>query len=373
MRQSNLAGRKTVKAGNQANTFNFYATLGGKPIAAVEITPTGMRILNNWMNMRPTSELTEPNETLGDLEVSMEEITERGRRKRLLAFRWYGGKFSHLNWLLPLLPKTQHYCEPFGGSAAVLLNREPSPVETYNDIDQNMVTFFEVLRDNPQELIDKLYLTPFSHEEFKKAYESRSRGDLSDVERARLFFIRAEQVRIGLAQTATQGRWAWCKLTSRRGMSGAVSRWLNRVEALWAVAERLRRVQIENKDAIEVITQYDSPETLFYCDPPYPHETRGDSNAYGYEMSDEDHEKLAEVLHGVAGKVAISSYKSRLMDKLYEGWARVDAPTMIAHSVKELRTESLWTNYGLDWIEKETLTHLKELGCKFNMSSSSKK
>ena len=56
-------------------------------------------------------------------------------RKRKIAFGWYGGKFNHLGWLLPLLPQTHHYCEPFGGSAAVLLNRDPSPVETFNDID----------------------------------------------------------------------------------------------------------------------------------------------------------------------------------------------------------------------------------------------
>lgn len=51
---------------------------------------------------------------------------------KVIAFGWYGGKFNHLNWLLPLLPDATHYCEPFGGSAAVLLNRKPAPVETYD-------------------------------------------------------------------------------------------------------------------------------------------------------------------------------------------------------------------------------------------------
>lgn len=68
------------------------------------------------------------------------------RRGKLIAFGWYGGKFSHLDWLLPLLPKCHHYCEPFAGSAAVLLNREPSPVETYNDLDGEVVNFFRALR-----------------------------------------------------------------------------------------------------------------------------------------------------------------------------------------------------------------------------------
>jgi DNA adenine methylase len=88
------------------------------------------------------------------------------RPGKLIAFGWYGGKFSHLNWLLPMLPTCHHYCEPFAGSAAVLLNRPPSPVETYNDIDGEVANFFRVLRDQKDELIEKIGLTPFSREEF---------------------------------------------------------------------------------------------------------------------------------------------------------------------------------------------------------------
>lgn len=295
----------------------------------------------------------------------IEEMKKGKKSGKLLAIRWYGGKFSHLNWLLPLLPKCYHFCEPFGGSAAVLLNRDPSPIETYNDIDGDVVTFFKVLRDKPDELIEKLVFTPFSQEEFKEAYEMRGRKDLPDIEKARLFFIRAEQVRIGLAQTSTAGRWAWCRLTSRRGMSGAVSRWLNRIDALWAVAERLRRVQIENRDAIEVIRRYDSPETLFYLDPPYPHDSRGDIRAYSYEMTEEDHKKLSELLHSVRAKVAISGYLSPLTQQLYDDWTRIDAPPAIIHSAKEPRVESLWINYRVEEMGEETIRRLEKMGCKF--------
>lgn len=140
-----------------------------------------------------------------------------------IAFGWYGGKFSHLDWLLPLLPETTHYCEPFGGSAAVLLNREPSPIETYNDIDGEVVNFFKVLRSEKDALIEAIGLTPFSREEFEQAINAPLAG-LSDLERARRFYIRARQVRTGLVQTASSGRWAHCRLTSRAGMAGAVSR-----------------------------------------------------------------------------------------------------------------------------------------------------
>jgi DNA adenine methylase len=269
----------------------------------------------------------------------------RIRKQRLIAFGWYGGKFSHLDWLLPLLPKTKHYCEPFGGSAAVLLNREPSPLETYNDIDGEVVNFFRVLRKKKDELIEKIGLTPFSYDEYVIAIKEKGNPNIPDVERARLFYIRARQSRTGLAQGATAGRWAHCRLTSRAEMAGAVSRWLGAVKDLPLIAQRLLRVQIENRPAIEVIRRYDSKDTLFYCDPPYPHECRGDIHAYGFEMSDKEHRNLAKVLNAVEGKVALSSYRCKLMNELYRKWHCTEDGEKMCHSIKKPRTEALWTNY----------------------------
>lgn len=277
---------------------------------------------------------------------------------KVIAFGWYGGKFNHLNWLLPLLPQTTHYCEPFAGSAAVLLNREPSPVETYNDIDGEVVNFFRVLRDQPEDLIRAIGLTPFSREELRIAVEEPI-DDLSELERARRFFVRARQVRTGLAQTASAGRWAHCKLTSRAGMAGAVSRWLGSVEGLSEIVQRLLRVQIENATAIEVIQRYDSEETLFYCDPPYPHDSRGDIHAYGYEMTDNDHRELAKVLTNLKGKVALSGYRCELLDKLYKDWNCVESPSKQCLSVKQPRTEILWTNYDVPGDVSEWQSQLK--------------
>jgi len=274
-----------------------------------------------------------------------------GKRK-LIAFGWYGGKFSHLDWLLPLLPKVTHYCEPFGGSAAVLLNREPAPVETYNDIDGEIGNFFRVLREQKDALIQAIGLTPFSREEFKVAI-SESLDEPSNLERARRFYVRARQVRTGLAQTASNGRWAHCRLTSRAGMAGAVSRWLGSVEALPEIAQRLLRVQIESDKAINVIKRYDSEETLFYCDPPYPHSSRGDSNAYRYEMTDYEHTRLASVLKSVKGKVALSGYHCNLLDDLYNDWKTIEAPAKKVHSVKAERVEVLWVNYDLQTTEEK--------------------
>ena len=233
---------------------------------------------------------------------------------------------------------------PFAGSAAVLLNRAPSPVETYNDVDGDVVNFFKVLRDDPEGLTRAIALTPFSREEFYTAVNDVGRGT-SRLERARRFYVRARQTRTGLAQTATLGRWANCKNTSRAGMSGVISRWFGGVEALSGIGERLLRVQIENRPAIDVIRLYDGPETLFYCDPPYLHETRGDSKAYGFEMDEEQHRELAATLRRIKGKAAISGYRCDLMNRLYKGWRRFDAMEKHCHSIKKMRQECLWMNY----------------------------
>lgn len=265
--------------------------------------------------------------------------------KKKIAFGWYGGKYSHLDWLSPLLPMMPNYCEPYGGSAAILLNREPAEVETYNDLDGDLVNFFRVLREQKDELIEAIGLTPFSKEEFRLAIEYPNGDGISGLEQARRFYIRARQVRTGLAQTASIGRWAHCRNTSRSGMSGSVSRWLGAVDGLPEIAERLLRVQIENDDAIKVIKRYDSVNTLFYCDPPYPHETRGDAKAYSYEMTNQQHEELAEVLKTVEGKVALSTYQSDFIEHLYKGWHKIKAPKKIIHSVKQIRQEVLYSNY----------------------------
>jgi len=271
-------------------------------------------------------------------------VLPRPSRRRRIVFGWYGGKYNHLDWLLPQLPWSHHYCEPFAGSAAVLLNRAPSPVETYNDIDGDAVNFFHVLRERQDDLIRAIALTPFSREEFHRAINGVTQG-ITELERARRFYIRARQARTGLAQTATLGRWANCKNTSRAGMSGVVSRWLGGVEALDDIAARLLRVQIENRPAVDFIRLYDGAETLFYCDPPYLHSTRGDAKAYGFEMDTPAHLELANALHACRGKAAISGYRCDEMDTWYRQWRRFDAPVKHCHSIKKLRWESLWMNF----------------------------
>ena len=271
-------------------------------------------------------------------------IASRGKSKKLIAFGWYGGKYSHLDFLIPLIPTdAKHFCDVFGGSAAVLMNIGPYPAETYNDIDSELVNFFQTLRNQGPKLVKAIGLTPFSREELAMACEPAS--GLSRLERARRFYIRARQTRTGLAQTSSEGRWAHCVLTSRAGMAGAVSRWLGSVEALPEIVQRFQRVQIENAPAIEVIRRYDTVDTVFYLDPPYVHSARGDAAAYGYEMTDEAHVELASVLHSIRGRAILSGYRTELYDELYAKWQRVDAKERVCHSVRSKRQESVWMNF----------------------------
>lgn len=273
--------------------------------------------------------------------------------KKLLAFSWYGGKFSHLKFLLPILDAIphQHYCEPFGGSAAVLLNKPPANIETYNDLDSEVVNFFRVLRDLElrDSLIWAIRFTPYSREEFRRALEPAD----DPQERARRFFVRARQVRAGLAAThmANVSAWQYDRNRCRYQMSSAISKMLNAIEHLSDIAVRFLTVQIENDTALKVIERYDSEGTLFYLDPPYPHESRGKhSNGYAHEMNDQDHEQLAEKLHGIQGKAVISGYRCELMDRLYATWQRIDAklkPSPAsgrAGRKQTLRQECVWLN-----------------------------
>jgi DNA adenine methylase len=131
-------------------------------------------------------------------------------------------------------------------------------------------------------------------------------------------------------------------------MSGVISRWLGGVEQLDDICQRLIRVQIENRPAVDVIRLYDSSRTLFYCDPPYVHETRGDSKAYKHEMTDEQHEELADTLNSVQGKVAFSNYECDLLARLYPEprWHKTYSEQKTTHTTKGKRVEVLWTNYA---------------------------
>ena len=255
--------------------------------------------------------------------------------KRLIAFPYYGGKNSQLGWLLPLLPYTKRYIEPFGGSAAVLLNRERSPIEVYNDLNEDVVNFFRVLREQPDELIDRLYLTPYSKTEFHNSHDPTD----DPLERARRWFVHARQAFMGMSRTWATG------FQIRKGWSQMISRWLGGIERLEVVVTRLSGVLIECRPALKVIENYDCEDTFQYLDPPYMQETRTTKEGYDFELERQDHVELLELIMSCDSKFAISGYDNPLYNKTLKDWYRFEDKEKQLAGPRGKRQEILWTNY----------------------------
>jgi DNA adenine methylase len=251
------------------------------------------------------------------------------------ALRYHGGKWRIGSWVIEHFPVHGCYVEPFGGGASVLLQKEPATREVYNDLSSLVVNFFRVLRECPEQLIRAIEFTPYSRLEHQLAWQPSP----DPVESARRFYIRAWQS-FGSATTKTSGDTGWRTQKSVSRASAIKS--FNNIENLWAVAARFKLVQIECDEASKIITRFDTPDTLFYLDPPYLFSTRSDKagRAYHAEMSDEDHIALAEQAKAVQGLVIISGYPSPLYDELYTGWLRVEKETQDVTAGKQI--EAIW-------------------------------
>ena len=275
----------------------------------------------------------------------------RRRKTEISAFSWYGGKTYHLEWLLPIINEIQHktYVESFGGSAAVLLNKLPSEVEVYNDVHCDVVNFFKVLRTNGPELINLLELTPYSRQEFSQACCPFDVNAIP-LEKARLFFVRARQVRNGLATRATPGRWSYTKKDSRQKRALPINQWLGAIEGLQDICDRLKEIQIENLDAFDVIKRYDTPNTLHYIDPPYLMSSRTGGENYSHEYNEEQHVNLLKLLLTLEGKVVLSGYINEMYPSMLKDWKESRRSSRLANSTlqngeKQLRQEVIWTNF----------------------------
>jgi DNA adenine methylase len=256
--------------------------------------------------------------------------------------RYHGGKWLLAPWVIEHMPPHRVYVEPFGGAASVLMRKPRSYAEVYNDRWGTVVNVFRVLRDEAQacKLRAALELTPFARDEFVRPYDEE--GD-TDVERARKTIFRSFA---GFGSAAVNGEYATgFRANSNRSGTTPAQDWLNYPAEIPAFVARLRGVVIENRDALEVIVQHDTRDTLVFADPPYVHATRNMNRgnaAYAHEMTDADHERLAETLHAVEGMVLLSGYHSDLYDKLYDGWHRVERAAHADGAVD--RVEVLWLN-----------------------------
>ena len=246
--------------------------------------------------------------------------------------RWHGGKWILAPWIIEHFPPHRTYVEPFGGGGSVLLRKNRSYSEIYNDLDGEIVNLFRVARDRGSELAQALHLTPFSRSEFKTAYEKAK----CPLEQARRTVIRVYQ---GFGTNAHH-RVTGFRANSNRSGTTPAHNWANYPASLAEIVERLRGVVIENRKATECMRQHDGPETLHYVDPPYVAETRDKGSDYSFEMTDQDHRELAETLHDLTGSVVLSGYRSELYDELYKDWLCVERNALADGARK--RIECLW-------------------------------
>jgi len=281
-------------------------------------------------------------------------------RKLILPLKWHGGKFYLADWIINLMPRHLHYVEPFGGGLAVLLAKNPFDPrhqwgersfekgcsEVVNDLNQELMNFWKVVQSEEsfkqfQRIADSV---PFSQSQWKDAnVRMVPRAEL-DVQAAVAFFVRCRQSRAG-------GFKAFAPLTrnrTRRCMSEQASAWLNSVEGLVAVHERLRRVVVLCDDALRVIKQQDGERTLFYLDPPYVQNTRSSIDVYQHEMGESAHVELLSTIQQCRGHVMLSGYPNELYDRILYDWNRHDRQIdnkVSGGSTKRIMTESVWYNF----------------------------
>lgn len=255
--------------------------------------------------------------------------------------RYFGGKFRIAPWVLSFFPEHRCYVEPFGGAGSVLMQKERTYAEVYNDLSKDVVNVFRVLRD--PELSDRLIelcrLTPYSREEFELTYEPTD----DPIEQARRTLFRA-QAAFGSSGTA-RSRTGF-RIDSERRYKLSSHVWETYPSNIASFCKRLSGVIIENRPAIDVISQHDGPDTLFYVDPPYLHDTRVMRNArYDFEMTDQQHVELLAALNKVEGMVILSGYPNPLYEKLLSSWEiHTKSARASGHRGTVNRTEAIWLN-----------------------------
>lgn len=260
--------------------------------------------------------------------------------------RWHGGKWLLAPWIIDHFPVHQVYVEPFGGAGSVLMRKERSYAEVWNDLDGDVVTLFRVLRsDASADLVKALQLTPFSREEFDLAYQPVD----DPIERARRLVVRSF-MGFGSNGHNIKAKTGFRANSNRSGTSPAHD-WANYPESLLSVVARIRGVIIEHRDALDVARQHDSRDTLHYIDPPYLPSTRSLKNPYdikyrggmyAHEMHEDDHEPLLKALRGLSGMVVLSGYPAPLYDEVLHDWLRVEREALADGA--RVRMEVLWIN-----------------------------
>jgi DNA adenine methylase len=235
--------------------------------------------------------------------------------------------------IIPLIPKHTVYVEPYAGGAAVLFMK-PWPdvaqqyyVEVINDLDGDLINLYRQLRNNGQALIERLQLTPYSEEEYRDSKDISG----SDLERAAKYFVSISQ------SFGKKLHGGWGRSTSG---GNCAARWMNRVKRLPEYLDRMKSIHIANTPALECIERWDSPQTFFYVDPPYPGTGQGHYGGF----TDDDFFQLCEKLDRIKGSFILSNYDSDIPPYYWERFNFKVTSGAARHSNKTTgkRTEVCW-------------------------------
>lgn len=265
--------------------------------------------------------------------------------------RYHGAKFRLAPWILSFFPPHQTYVEPFGGAAGILIQKPRCYAEIYNDLDDDIVNVFRVLQ-NPA-LCDRLArtiaVTPYARKEFYLAYEPTDDA----VERARRTLIRAA---MGFGSSGSTRGSTGFRIDMQRSYGTASHLWAQYPTFISQFCARMQGVLIENRPAIECLSQYDADDTLHYVDPPYLLETRSTGHRYyRHEMTDAEHVGLLLTVKRLAGYVLVSGYESELYNDHLQGWEKHHTTSRISAGCgSALRTECLWLNPRCAALQRQT-------------------
>jgi len=269
----------------------------------------------------------------------------------LNAFQYMGSKLNTLPFLYRNFPKNyqkMHFVDVFGGSGVVTFNKPLSALETYNDLNSNVVRFFTILREDYETAINAIGYTPFNREEYDIAAKTLSGGggtELSDSDFARYWYLLFN----GSFNGSIEQGGSFKTIIDPNGANPAVN-YFNKQKKLKEISKRLSAVQIENKPYSYILQKYDRESTFFYCDPPYVLETRTDKTIYKrFDFTDNDQKRFLKQVKALSGKVMVSNYDNDLYNDslLDDGWRKLaDKEKVIASSkLRRSQSEIIYVNY----------------------------
>ena len=256
---------------------------------------------------------------------------------------YYGGKQNLVDVILPMIPRHRLYCEPFTGGAAVFFAKRPSEAEVLNDLNPEIINFYETLKTDFDALAVEVDASLHGRKIHRRACVVYDNPDL---------FSRAQRAWAGWYLAATSfgsmlgGTWGSDTYGKRVGAFNN-----KKAEFNYALSQRLAGTKFENCDACKLIQIYDSPDSFFYTDPPYVGADQG--HYAGYTQAHFD--TLLETLSRIGGKFLLSSYPNEPLSKVVQerGWYQAEVKMNNPMAASEagclvVKTEVLTANYPID-------------------------